>query len=148
MVREGVTRRARESHALHSAPRRHSEAARGGAHDGLERVLGGARREQLGRRHVEASQVVLDVVAHAQQRRAVEGAALAHERRLLDERLGLGDLRARRHSVGVGGSRWESVVLSGLLGGSGDWYWVALGGATGVKGGAQWWLVVLGGPRW
>ena len=74
--------------------RRHADGRH--VHDGLERVLHRPAREELGGRHVEAAQVVLDVLADRAQRRRVEGAALADERRLLEQRLRLGDLLEER----------------------------------------------------
>lgn len=74
--------------------RRHADGRH--VHDGLERVLHRPAREELGGRHVEAAQVVLDVLADRAQRRRVEGAALADERGLLEQRLRLGDLLEER----------------------------------------------------
>ena len=65
-------------------------------HDRLERVFHWPGREQLSGRDVEAAQVVLDVVADARERRLVKRPALADERRLLEQRLGLAHLLKER----------------------------------------------------
>ena len=83
---------ARLPQALHRLVHDRRHTHRGHVHNTLEGVLGRPRGEQLGRRDIEAAEVVLDVLADAAQGGLVEWAALAHERRLLEQRLRLGHL--------------------------------------------------------
>lgn len=47
-------------------------------------------------RTVQPTQILLDILAEAAEGGLVKGAALAHERRLLEERLGLGHFLEQR----------------------------------------------------